>query len=586
MKHITTKSLHCILLTGCVLAETTTRVIDLSYNHNLDADALKMAIPRDVSPLYVDVSSTALGDDGVNEILQDILGKVESDASLISQTNLVSPKGATRLIQTLLNTTCVEHLDLSWNPLHTEATGLKSFHAALEQLLGNSTHCPSTLTFDRCGLGPAACRAIGKGLIHRYTHQKEEEVHKPLSLSLCGNPATGDAGAAALAAALRFVATSGGNSKIIFDKLDLSACDIGDAGVEAIALALETSSCCLVRCLDLSNNRITERGAESLSRALATAANEQGENEPLLHSLDLSHNPIGDIGAKSLASCLVQKEIVPNLLLRSCHIHADGATALGKALRAFSSNLEGKQHKLSLDLSGNPFGVLRGKKKDDGKYSASRLKSKASATAAAYMNQGFSFLKKGLKDVGVEMGPATDDSDEEDEDDQLSSDSSLLSGEVDSSRLRCGGRALAEAFANAEDDKTKTPLTTGREIWLGLRHCYFDHAAADALANLKVIGKDDMGVEVDLDVRLNHVLEDEMISALHGEDDDKLREMAETHDEKMFVIRDAHARAREAAQAAAARVEAESAFNDSWDAPGGLSYSSDEEYDSSGDSQY
>ena len=662
-----------LLLTilSCSCAESSSiadkmRIIDLSYRHNVEPKVIANALASlDPSPLQVDISSSALGDDGVERILQTLLSSStaagsdddvpsstsspptttttttpdfsttkSNTISFISQMNQITAKGATRLIQMILSTTSssqserpqrrVECLDLSWNHFHGQAAGLEDFHTALEQFMGNATHCPRILRFDRCGMNPAACRAIGKGLIHRYTHnsdgQEEKQEHdasvtqhsfEPTVLSLCGNPAIGDAGAAAIAAAIRFVATSedinkksneDDNIMLLFERLDLSACDIGDVGVEALAMALESSSHCLIKHLDLSNNRITEKGAQALGRALATAAAAasamaSSNSKPLLVSLDLSNNELGDAGASSIATFLVEKELVPSIIVRSCHIHADGAQALGKALRKFSQRrrADASLNTLSLDLSGNPFGVLRGKKKDGGKYSASRLKSKASATAASYMNQGISFLKKGLKDVGVDVG--LDSAESDDEEEKRTGNDSLMDSDIDPSRARCGARALCSAFVEENNSDNKKHIdaqvnVSPRRIQLGLRHCFFDHAAADALAEMKVVAKDDLEVELELDVRLNPVLEDEMVSALHGEDEDYLREMAEAHMEKMRIIREAEERAKEATQALASREEARAkayaAYEASWDAPTGYGedlseWDSDAEYDNEAD---
>ena len=606
--------------------------MDLSYRHGTNAEALATEILAAQGPpvVQVDMSSSALGDDGVQRILQAVLTSSSDDdddsspVSFIAQNNGVTPKGATQLIEAILSSSPttttlpqrrrrqVASLDLSWSHLHSEAAGLKSFHTALENLLGNVTHCPTDLRLDRCGLTAAACRAIGKGLIHRFTHHHHDtttsssstvDAQPASSLSLCGNTAIGDAGTAAIAAAMRFVASTpkkadNHEDQALFERLDLSACDIGDTGAEALALALESSlSCCLVRHLDLSNNRITERGVQALSQALVAAASnrphqeKQQQQQPLVLCLDLSNNNIGDGGASSIATCLIENNLVPSIILRSCHIHADGAEALGKSLRVYAANNRSRSL-LSLDLSGNPFGVLRGKSTTNGgKYSASRLKSKASATAVSYMNQGISFLRKGLKDVRVDMGSSsTAESDDEEE----NRSDTLRGDEMDASRARCGGRALSLGFTEPDDNSENHQSSHRREepgkIYLGLRHCFFDHAAADSLAEMKVVAKDEFGIDLQMDVRLNPVLEDGMVSALHGQDDDLLHEMAEAHNDKMQVIRDTQGRAKEAARA---RAES-SAFEDtSWDAPVGLDddlpddelldsdadYENEEEYD-------
>jgi hypothetical protein len=544
----------------------------LSFRHNIGADILLRAIPND-EEVTVDVSSSALRDESVLKIVEKLLLSSSNAAnnSLIAQSNQLSTKGAIQVLQCLLktqNTTNLRCLDLSWNHLDSEESGAhtrEKLYDTFEQLLGNATTCPASLRLDRCGLGPAAMRAIGIGIIHRYTHNDQQGHKRPLTLSLCGNP-VGDAGAAALAAAVRFVATSeDAVEKLqcpLFDVLDLSACGIGDAGAEAIALALESADYCMIQHLDLSNNELTERGVEAICRGLAAAGKRRDGFNPLLLSLDLSNNKIGDAGAKAIGECLVGSDIVPTIILRSCNIQADGASALGAALRTFA--LSASSSELSLDLSGNPFGILRGKtKQGGGKYSVGHLKSKASATAASYMNQGFSFIKKGLKDVGVEIIPSSGESDDEEE--ELGrAESTLLDGDIDPSRAKCGGKALSTAFtSSASSDKRTRDVVSmssaGRSIRLGLRHCFFDHAAADALADMILTGKDEFGVTFELDIDMNDVLEEQMVSALHGDDDDYLREMAESHADKMSYIKEAQKRAR-----AATQNDLDSGFNDPW----------------------
>ena len=126
--------------------------------------------------------------------------------------------------------------------------------------------------------------------------------------------------------------------------------------------------------------RITEEGATALGRAFLDNPSRRSNNL-IVESLDLSNNPIGDRGALALAAALEQGKL-SNLILRSCHIHAEGASSFGKALWTLttttSTQAEHEQEQIiCLDLSGNPLGLLRGKSKSnkpDGtnnKYSAS-----------------------------------------------------------------------------------------------------------------------------------------------------------------------------------------------------------------------
>jgi len=143
----------------------------------------------------------------------------------------------------------------------------------------------------------------------------------------------------------------------------------------------------------------------------------------------------------------------------------------------------------------------------------------------------------------------------------------------DSSKKRCGFKALANAFIGEDDGDDVPEKATGsfekKTIHLGLRRTLCDTAGADALAAMLVAAKDDMGgsSEIELELALNPVIEDETIAALHGEDEYRLRDMAERYMEAMEVIRRAQQRAAEAARMMAARREAETAFDQKWDAP-------------------
>jgi hypothetical protein len=88
-----------------------------------------------------------------------------------------------------------------------------------------------------------------------------------------------------------------------------------------------------VRHLDLSNNQISDEGAATFGRALASDSNTE-KLTGRVETLDLSNNKdIGDSGAKAIAGAL-EKGTLTNLILCSCHIHTDGAACFSKSLRA------------------------------------------------------------------------------------------------------------------------------------------------------------------------------------------------------------------------------------------------------------
>jgi len=598
-----------------VSADDGTVTLDLSYHPHVETKTITTAAKQSMAKLddhrpapllLLDVSNSCLGDDGLRELSQRILqldaaadhhdnSTVATVMQLKAQMNRLTRTGATDFFRTLLrNTTsapAVRKLDFGWNRLYNDDgdhKANKAFHKALQDLLASKTRCPETLCLERTGLGPAACRAIGKGMMARFDHDEKEEGPRTsdddesnnvntrlLSLHLAGNP-IGDAGAAALAAAIRTVCSRteendgtsssdhGTDDGLVLDTLDLSACDIGDAGAEALALALEDGNRCPVRRLVLCNNRISDQGALSLGRSY------QGSED--LHLLLDNNSKITDRGIATIVDA-VEKGQLTDVSLRSCSIHADGAELWGKALRNFAER-SNKQQSIHIDLSGNPLGVLRGKSKSEGsKYSASRLKSQASATASAYMNHGLNFLKKGIGPAfAASSGAESDDEEEKGE----GSTSASAENTDDPSNKRCGFKAMANAFIGEDHPgdhhapSTKISNAPRRRIRLGLRRTFCDTAGADALAAMLVASRDDLnGVELELELDLNPIVEEEAIAALHGEDENRLREMAERHAEAMEIIRVAQERAAEASRMAAARRAAAGAAYDRqrWDAP-------------------
>ncbi len=123
---------------------------------------------------------------------------------------------------------------------------------------------------ENCGIGAAFCRSIGRGICNAYEKsQIQSDLYRPSVLRIGGISAIGDAGAVAIAAAFRMAASdeNNGGDGTIMEELDLSSCNIGDVGAEAIALALACNLSSLKR-LDLSSNKITDVGAIALGRAL------------------------------------------------------------------------------------------------------------------------------------------------------------------------------------------------------------------------------------------------------------------------------------------------------------------------------
>ena len=408
-----------------------------------------------------------------------------------------------------------------------------------------------------------------QGIINRYTSPDEKSRPIiPLSLHFCGNPDLGDSGAAALAAAIRTVITDETYSNdVILDTLDLSACDVGDAGAEALALALESSPSMCIRHLDLSNNKISDTGAAAIAHALLSS----GADGVALESLDLSGNKdIRDQSASAIAGA-VGKGLISCITLRSCHILADGAAAFGKAIKDLALS-EAAPTSLHIDLSGNPLGVLRGKTSKGSKYSASAIKSKATATTSAYMNMIRKGIKSGLKEYGVGVPGGTAESDDDEEARDAVGDEFGGDGDLDPKKARCGVKAFANAILDDEDNDSES-VYPSRSVpfhcQLGLRRCFLDHSAADSLAAVLVHSQEEMGVKLAIDIALNPVLEEDMTAAIQGDESQEmvLRDMSERYHHALEALRESRERAAEAAKAAAARIEAQAEYEAQWDAP-------------------
>ena len=485
-------------------------------------------------------------------------------------------------------------LDFGGNLLHTNRKRhIKAFHAALQAIFTNRNSRVEELHLSCCGLGPSTCRALAKGLRNRFhyysgDHRSDHDNaigispppprrRAPVSLDLSNNRDIGDSGAAALAAAIR-MGRSDNTTAPMFDTLDLSACDVGDVGMEALALALEDAVApVMIRRLVLCHNRITDRGAIALGQAL-----HRNINGSELH-IDLSNNPlVTDRGITTLLSA-VEKGCVSNLIVRSCSIQADGAELVGRTLRSMALSAHHRPGgTMEIDLSGNPIGILRSKTDKGNMYSAGAIKSKASATASAYVSQGLSFLKKGLGSVGVTLIPESDDDEEE-----SSASASCTVEESDKGKnLRCGFKSLANAFIGNEQDvpTAHAEVHAVKHVLIGLRRTFCDTAGADALAAMITAAKEQYpGLNLKFELDLNPVVEDTMVNALYGHDDEILAEMADRHNEAMDIIRQAHERAVTAAKMLAARRQrpavASSSASSQYD-----TYESDDYYDDSDES--
>ena len=354
---------------------------------------------------------------------------------------------------------------------------------------------------------------------------------RPSVLRIGGNSAIGDAGTVALAAALRMAMGSESGSKDVLEELDLSSCNVGDAGAEALAIAIALNPDCLRR-LNLSNNKITNAGARAIGMALMDARLRSGV---AFEEIILDGNiGISDDGAAALAEAL-GIGAVKSLSLRSCSLQAQGATVFGRSLVSLINS--GNSGHFSLDLSGNHFGNRKIAKK---KGTATRIRDSAS-TNMKFIGKT---LKGAAKRFGSEAMGITADSDddeevmgglvEEEEDDG-----------IDEEKVRaCGGHAFAsELISNIQPTQKKDTI-----ISIGMRQCLLDSAAINALSASIVATKN---CELSFDVSMNVVDDATVEELLHPKrDSTALASMAERHMDYMDTIADARLRQREAVEAA------------------------------------
>ena len=349
------------------------------------------------------------------------------------------------------------------------------------------------------------------------------------------------------------------NYEPVLDTLDVSSCQVGDIGAEALALAIVHNPGC-VKHLILSNNKITNRGAIALAKALRASQQKMKmiekkifHNYATIDTLDLSNNiDIDDEGAVALFEA-VGCGAIRNLLLRSCSITSEGISSLGNILAQIIQSYNQQQQRrqatvvvaakagsefvkeYNIDISGNKIGSKKSKKKAG--YSEKMMKNVNSIG-----QKGFGLLKSGFKDI-VEFGTSSiassslesDDEAEEDDKDLVGTNQSKVSN-------KCGAIVLYDSFVecfdmderDVNDDVICSDDVLGTvRICLGLRMCNFDDAALDALAALICHVEQHIPMKklmLMFDSEMNHGIEKGLIQALKMRDRNEiLDEMTERH---------------------------------------------------------
>ncbi|VEU36305.1 unnamed protein product [Pseudo-nitzschia multistriata] len=262
----------------------------------------------------------------------------------------------------------IQTLDLGWNNLGSDrtdggprrrgaASGVRLMNKALRKLLSSPKHCPRTIRLDVCGLGPSACRDMAKGMVERYQANGEDgqamDRPIPLSLDLARNGGIGDVGVAALAAAIRTIATqqhgstenaSKGKKKRRRKKKrskerPANNLEEGDGKEEDEDQRVSTDH--TANDLENQSEETNAEGESPSTSAGATAA------MTIFERLDLSGCGIGDGGAEALAIALKNNPLcIKHLDLSNNQISDDGAAALARVLGA-----EGDSSDKSCDVS-------------------------------------------------------------------------------------------------------------------------------------------------------------------------------------------------------------------------------------------
>lgn len=404
----------------------------------------------------------------------------------------------------------IDSLDLGFNDIghgKGDAKEMSSMYKSLRRLVENeSGSCPRVLRLDVCGLGAPSCRAIGKGLINREQRGNVDLNRSLRELYLSGNDGIGDGGIAALAAAMKTIGKEDSKQlrkrehtrrQAILEHLDVSSCGVGDAGMEAIAIAIQTNPGCIKQ-INLSGNEITDEGAIALSRALIEGYKKS--NNYCVESIDLSNNHgISDEGAEALFEAL-ECGAVRSLSLRSCSLKWRSAAALGTVIgnilvdRSHDDFKPEEQcHSVEVDISGNAIGKKGSKKK--------------SSVQENVMN-GMNFLSKriksSLKDVGLNniMRSSSLESDDEVElmDDSLGCE--LEEEQVSSSK--CGACEFYDRLCDVMDEAT-IENKSHREVVIkvGMRLCSFDEQSIEALCASCMLVGDKVGVHLHVDCTMN-----------------------------------------------------------------------------------
>ncbi|CAM9682083.1 unnamed protein product [Ectocarpus sp. 4 AP-2014] len=323
-------------------------------------------------PFALSLRESSLGDLGVAEVARSpwVRGKAGVRALSLRQ-NQVTAAGVRALLDSLRSATDsgdrLACLELDFNPIGD--TGAQPLPAYLKERAARGGGGLEELSLRFCDIGPAgylssallksaaaakiaanddannpaseAPTTAGRGGGREEEEAEEEKkggaefgLPPPVPsgirrLLLTGNDRLGDAGAKALASALK----KDGSLQV----LDLTRCKIGDDGARCLANALRSNSC--LRELRLGYNDISADGAVALASLLHAGSS-------ALECLELQGNHVGDAGAVALADGLVGR-------------NKRGGRRRGGAAKQGNSSRRGPGLR-SLNLAGNGIGCAGG----------------------------------------------------------------------------------------------------------------------------------------------------------------------------------------------------------------------------------
>ena len=239
---------------------------------------------------------------------------------------------------------------------------------ALATFLGaNSTL--TDLRLDDNNIGPEGAHALFQGMAKsntlRVLHVTANPKIFPAITSSGGGVPQGESGAGTGAGLVGWLGTAAS-----LQTLDLGNCKLGDAGVKAIASALEKNVNDTLAHLRLASNEITDEGAGVLFSVLARCDNtcvrevdlewnrlrdashmvDALRSNPSLQKLYLQWNKLGDKGAMALAQAMVNGAAVSTLDLSHNDLSGECCEALARGLKC-------SRWIKDLSLCGNPIGL-------------------------------------------------------------------------------------------------------------------------------------------------------------------------------------------------------------------------------------